>query len=648
LSKTYVGTNITATTVKGVGRINKVRGFCKQETREGYNLVDFSEWVSTHGSTASFSNDILTVASTGDIQYPYVAYVVTNLILNNPNKIMRFQCEKYDFTNGNKPDIQLQITDTNDKTTWHSLLSVGGVYSNYNIPSDISNIKAVKFRVVPNNTSTTGEYSISITKPMLLFGTEEKPYEPYGAMPSLNFPSKVHCLGDDVNLYDKATETVGELIDTSGAIKVNANFTHSDYIRVNSNEAVSVIFDKKSNGQIVIIEYDINKSFIKGNFYNFTNTSADNKYTITTRDATAYIIAEYRNDLNMGKIKVCKGTVATQWSPYGCGSVTNKSETINKYNKDTEVQGLVNTSTGAIQNNSAWRASDFITINAQKYTFAWESTSDYFQVNYNLYDINKNFINSVSLTQWGIYLKTFKITNQSAKYLKVCYSVNANNIAIARNNIMLLEGEYTTANLPDYVPHEEDEQTTYIKEPLYGIGGVYDELDLTAGKIIRRFAKKVLDGTESWKYENGVFINTTVLANAKLDTTWFKVSNIMCNKYKAVLFNTLSNYDCALGAMYVNQQHRLDIRNSNFTNVEDFKNDLQLYPAEIIYELAEPVIEHIDCSDKIAQFDGQTNIYNTDGAELECTLTNNRAIAQINQNLQKIEDMIFSIKAGGE
>lgn len=143
-------------------------------------------------------------------------------------------------------------------------------------------------------------------------------------------PYSIKCVGDDVNLFNKATEVVGELIQTDGEVKANVNFTHSDYIRVNKNELVSVIFNKKSNGQIVIIEYGINKNFIKGNFYDFTNASADNKYTITTSNTTAYVIAEYRNDLNMGNMKVCKG-LAMPYSPYRLWNNRNNKQKWYKY-----------------------------------------------------------------------------------------------------------------------------------------------------------------------------------------------------------------------------------------------------------------------------------------------------------------------------
>ena len=221
-------------------------------------------------------------------------------------------------------------------------------------------------------------------------------------------------------------------------------------------------------------------------------------------------------------------------------------------------------------------------------------------------------------------------------------------VAVAKENknkVQIEEGNAATS----CVPHEENTQTTYLKEPLCGLNGVYDELDYSKGKIIRRFGKKVFDGTENWNLYN---------ISEEKKQYYITVNNY---KYSETEITTMSNY--FVGDIINNRtknnntvyttSNGIAFRCDNFATLEEWKAFLaEQYangtPVEIVYELATPIIEHIDCSNKIAQFDGQTNIYNTDGAELECTLTNNTAIAQINQNLQKIEDMIFSIKAGGE
>ena len=54
--------------------------------------------------------------------------------------------------------------------------------------------------IYSNNTSEVKDSSITINKPMLILGEEDKPYERYGASPSLEYKSEVQACGDNVNI----------------------------------------------------------------------------------------------------------------------------------------------------------------------------------------------------------------------------------------------------------------------------------------------------------------------------------------------------------------------------------------------------------------------------------------------------------------
>ena len=53
--------------------------------------------------------------------------------------------------------------------------------------------------------------------------------------------------------------------------------------------------------------------------------------------------------------------------------------------------------------------------------------------------------------------------------------------------------------------------------------------------------------------------------------------------------------------------------------------------------------EDINCSNKIIQYDGQTTIYNRDGAEMEVSLTNNKAISEVNEDIKNIETKLRTV-----
>ena len=64
-----------------------------------------------------------------------------------------------------------------------------------------------------------------------------------------------------------------------------------------------------------------------------------------------------------------------------------------------------------------------------------------------------------------------------------------------------------------------------------------------------------------------------------------------------------------------------------------------------ITQLPEIIEEKLQCSDKIEQYDNKTTIYCRDEAVIELTLSDNKAISEINSNMKNIEDnMVLNIE----
>lgn len=157
----------------------KVIGNTEQAQYEGNQLIDFTNATAGANVSTSFENDIFTVtSSTGSYRSCY--FIITDLYKANAGKTLKFV---YDSINasveeGNK--VQINVRKTNDTTQYISLVS--STYINYphTIPNDISDVAAVQLVVYANNTNSSVENaSITITKPMLQFGTENKNYEPF-------------------------------------------------------------------------------------------------------------------------------------------------------------------------------------------------------------------------------------------------------------------------------------------------------------------------------------------------------------------------------------------------------------------------------------------------------------------------------------
>jgi len=461
-----------------------------------------------------------------------------------------------------------------------------------------------------------------------------------GASSSSNYPSAIHCLGDDINLFDIDSAEKNKLLAwATGLSSPEQKSLVSDFIRVYPNQKIV------QNYASSVFFYDANKNHIgnlsTGGLLNSEGTAgaATKKYTIPNENSIAYMRLSLRSISNSNidmttveDIKVQEGEVVTLWSPYNHGNVINKSSNKNLFNKETVANGYWLNESGNLVGSTGYCVSDFIEIKEGKEYFLPKRGT----TRTKFFDKNK-----VALTNtWDIadYSAPF-VAPTNAKYIR--FSINTSIVDI--NTFQFEEGHIAT----EYVEHEGDEQVTYLKEPLRGLNGVYDELDLSKGQIIRRFTKVVLDGTENWRIWS---------LNAQNVERFFVVlsDNAGVQKGLSSHFRYLSGDEdkehFRLGGTGLNEL-LLYVPLEIASTVDELKSYLaEQYangtPVEVTYELATPFIEHIDCFDKIKQFEGQTTIFNTDEAELECTLTNNTAIAQINQNLQKIEDMISSLKAG--
>ncbi len=116
---------------------------------------------------------------------------------------------------------------------------------------------------------------------------------------------------------------------------------------------------------------------------------------------------------------------------------------VNEFDIDAVKDGFLNEKTGEIISNNSWKCSDFIEILHKTYTFGWESSSDYFQVNVCYYDENKKFLSGKSYGLRGTFNNTFEVVS-NAKYMKIAYSVSVSGELVTREKIKLEKGTVAT------------------------------------------------------------------------------------------------------------------------------------------------------------------------------------------------------------
>ena len=170
---------------------------------------------------------------------------------------------------------------------------------------------------------------------------------------------------------------------------------------------------------------------------------------------------------------------------------------------------------------------------------------------------------------------------------------------------MLCEGDYTNKAV-EFEPYKESSVTLSNPIELYGIGNVQDVIE--DGKVKKRFARVVLDGSddEGWEVQatknTGVYrLSTLSLKDSIKGCDIAVVANMLCNQFVATTSNSAGTYGCNVGISVV-ADGRLYIYDETFNtdNISLWKAHLAENPMTVVYELAEKTKEALPTADQVA------------------------------------------------
>lgn len=177
-----------------------------------------------------------------------------------------------------------------------------------------------------------------------------------------------------------------------------------------------------------------------------------------------------------------------------------------------------------------------------------------------------------------------------------------------------------------------------------------DYIDYKREKVVRQCGYKVLNGSETWstggfgdwENKNHLFwtkINDIAESNYNISNQFTLTSDI-----NAVVHNT-SNNNLFIYYTSYSSSYNILFLDQNCDSVEAFKQKLAKNNMILIYKLATPVEEDIECTDKIVQYADSTTIQSD--AKVEVTLTNNKVISQIYEDMKIINDYTYGGKVIG-
>ena len=385
----------------------KLNGGSRQESRSGYNKLNIEDYTNVNGITIKDSNSTsitLEAQLASDYQYEETMYFINaNLELGKTYTIKA----KMDILSGNTFSNTGQLELYMDGA-WKQVLLTGST-SSYDKSATFTIDETGNYRIrlkLANAGLVTEKFTIKFSDFMIYEGTEEKPYEQYGAMPSPNYPSQIETVGSNVNLSE---------INALEIEQYSSNPTNvTGYIEI-SKLPVTIQFEQNNNEKYLgwIRYYDENKSLLNqvqksnsldiGKGFTITESYDNAKYV-------AYTIRGTENTntfpLKISKIKTEQGENKTPYSPYNQGSVEIKKinkNFINLQEKTTEWSGAT------------------ITRNKNKITFTGGSNGTS-AMNYTCEEINLKLKAGINLTYSSKYIKGNYTGGQTYYNIKLFYS----------------------------------------------------------------------------------------------------------------------------------------------------------------------------------------------------------------------------------
>lgn len=278
----------------------------------------------------------------------------------------------------------------------------------------------------------------------------------------------------------------------------------------------------------------------------------------------------------------------------------------NLFNSEIE-KFFINQSTGQdISWNEYWRTKKYIPCKPQtKYVSNFEYKGNIKKTCVFFYDKNKEFINMVWSNPCTTPSNCYFIRLGGQGETEIATHINIDEV----KNITLYEED----NLETYIPHQSHKTEILLNEPLRSLpNGICDEI--VGNQTIRRVGRIILDGTENWNvhpYEKEGFLNVWVDPFKKPENM-IMFGSTNCERYlKCNILNVKNNRDLFEELISIHYQSTvkwcyISVSKERMSDINEFKKWLSENHIEILYELAEPIIEELPNSMTLQGFDDTT------------------------------------------
>ena len=491
----------------------EIGGNQKQDTREGYNQLKNEGTTQTLNNVTITKKEDETLVVNGTATEDFTFSIKINIELEDGEQYKLSGCPN----GGAEKKYALTINQYYENQSHFGQDYGDGVNFTYNGSLPINN--NIYIRLFKGIT-----YNNLIFKPMIVKGTEQKPYEQYGASPSIDYPSPVKSVGNNINYFDINSVTNTLIILESGNLYPNDSWRTTDFIEVKANiytlswESITDYF------QCNIAFYDKDKKYLS--YIQYTNRTFSNTFDVKNNAKymrISYSVKSGGTSYTREKIKLETGNKRTEYSSYNCGSARvdfqnkNIAPILNLgTNWEYTDKGIKNTITSAEKEITKFKlkAGQTIKIGFKLFSKPSQDTTFTWYVN-NVSNIISSFghIDRTTFELNKIYTRTYTAEEECVIRSKMFGNAN--------NDIFEFQMWAEYDNLTEYQRYEEQSYLVDVQQEM--LEGDY--LDLENEKEHHEWGKYIFTGDEDYnksqtysneKYFCG-YIPTPVATNIKVD-----------------------------------------------------------------------------------------------------------------------------------
>lgn len=622
---------ISGTSVSIIGGIKDkteltIDGKSTQETRSGKNLFKLDKFTNKVVNDMTMSwNDASSIIFNGKTT-AQSNFWFTGLSLKIPAGTYHLSFSYED----SKIAYYFKSNNTN--------IFYGKVGSTQTLKSDVI-IDTILIQIDVNKALTNQLVKIQLEK-----GSTATDYEPYGVMPSPDYPSEIENVKGK-NLLDNKNPNyiygaTWQPTDTGGIYSASTDWKWLGWnLKLNKDKQYTFSFGARNSKNIYLFIRTYTDSTYTTIKTKIVTDGANLQYTF--KPDSEYVRIAFANNavienIEIPNIQLEKGSIATRYVPYGNIQIVETGENLWQPYSNTTLNGITLTqkNNGNILLNGTATGDTFLRITLNK--FINEATT--LSCNYKSGTIKGANVFVRTRTSKLILNHSIIVSPTTPIGIKLGHKTAENYYqeitiqkgAILSNvllEVMFLKGTYNETNLPDYKPYTEEVVKIDLKgNELCSLpNGTKDELVVENGKakIIKKVGKVVLDGTEAWadwnitgghpEYITGYLLDNYVDYNNSRGAD----IRAICNYFK--VYSNSWIYAQSFGLRQLGDTLRrfyVAIDKNITPTLDDFKTWLSTHNVELLYELAEPYEIDLGEVSTLTTYEGTSNITNSEDAEM--------------------------------